>query len=248
MNSPSFSSTLYDCATECALRRQKGRCKNVFGSMACLNCNLNIHRYIDADPRHIELFMLQAETRSSAIRSSGNLHRLVFMIVILFCLYSSYRSYQAEQSRIQRRSEQSIVTAQATPQSTPRTAVQASSQAASSSNTIQMIETALRRVADDIRNNVDVNRDGLVNCIDAAVLFYQYYPNKNQVTISVNRNRATGMHHLFNVVLVNGVWRAVEPQAFFAGKSSFWMRDIWGSEYDSNLNRVVTEDYLRFVR
>jgi hypothetical protein len=57
------------------------------------------------------------------------------------------------------------------------------------------------------------------------------------------------MHHLFNVVLIDGTWRAIEPQAVYRGhRNTYFMRDIWGSRYDHTLNRVVTQDYIRFVR
>ena len=84
------------------------------------------------------------------------------------------------------------------------------------------IDKTLRLVAENWKKN-DVNGDGLHNCIDAAVLFYQYYPNKNKVCIEINRNPKTGMYHLFNCVFTDGVWKAIEPQAYANNHSNYFM-------------------------
>jgi len=56
------------------------------------------------------------------------------------------------------------------------------------------------------------------------------------------------MNHLFNAVLIDGVWRAIEPQAFASNQSSYWMRDVWGNQYDSNLNRDETARFSVYAR
>jgi len=94
---------------------------------------------------------------------------------------------------------------------------------------------------------IDVNKDGEHNCIDAAVLFYQYYPDKSKVCIESNKNPNTGMNHLFNCVLTDGVWKAIEPQAYATNQSNYYMAAIWGSEYDNSYNRDVTSYYLMYV-
>ena len=93
----SFSSTLYDCATECALRRKNHRCKENFGSYACNKCRFSVNRYIDADPRQVELFMLQAETRASAIHRAGNKHRVFILLLIAFCIFLVWTGYKSRQ-------------------------------------------------------------------------------------------------------------------------------------------------------
>ncbi|MCL1817481.1 MAG: hypothetical protein FWG35_01030, partial [Spirochaetaceae bacterium] len=67
---PSFGGSLNMLAIECALRRRTvlGGCTETFNSRACSNCKLYIGRYINADPRHIDLFMFQAEISASALR------------------------------------------------------------------------------------------------------------------------------------------------------------------------------------
>jgi len=115
-------------------------------------------------------------------------------------------------------------------------------------NYVKDIEDTLRRVATAMRANTDVNGDGLVNCIDAAVLFYQWYPRRSEVTIIHNLN-GTKMNHLFNGVKIgDDEWRGIEPQAYFSNRASFYMTDIWGSSYEHTRNTDVTADYSKFVR
>jgi len=96
-------------------------------------------------------------------------------------------------------------------------------------------------------NKIDVNNDGEHNCIDAAVLFYQYYPDKSKVCIESNKNPNTGMNHLFNCVFTDGVWIAIEPQAYASNRSNYLMRDVWKNQYDNSYNRDVTSYYLKYV-
>ena len=237
MSEPIFSDVLYDCATECALKRQNGKCPHNFGDTVCNHCKLNVNRYIDADPSQVDLFMLQADSRAHALKLSSGIHRPFFAIAIAICLFFSWAIYKDQGSAMFGRQPQAVVVSAVLP------------------TVEQRIQSTLRIVNTEMRRGVDVNMDRLVNCIDAALLFYMHFQDnerrddntKANVRIMLNRNEATGMHHLFNVVRVNGVWRAVEPQAIFGGHSSWWMRDIWGTQYDHTLNRDVTGRYLRFI-
>jgi hypothetical protein len=109
------------------------------------------------------------------------------------------------------------------------------------------IDRTLRIVAEKWKKT-DVNGDGLYNCIDAAVLFYQYYPDKNKVCIEVNYNPKTGMNHLFNCVFTDGVWKGIEPQAYAHNYTNYLMWAVWGKQYDNTYNRVATNDYIKYVR
>jgi hypothetical protein len=82
-----FGTSLYDCATICAIKRQKRRCKERFGSKVCYYCKFYIDKYVDADPRYMNLYMLQAEKQAISIRSVNNSHHISFWIGILLCLY-----------------------------------------------------------------------------------------------------------------------------------------------------------------
>jgi len=79
-------------------------------------------------------------------------------------------------------------------------------------------------------------------------LFYQYYPDKSKVCIEVNLNPGTDMHHLFNCVFTDGVWKAIEPQAYAHNYSNYFMWSAWGNQYDNSYNRDVTSDYLRNIK
>jgi hypothetical protein len=108
------------------------------------------------------------------------------------------------------------------------------------------IDRTLRTLAENWYK-IDVNGDWLHNCIDAAVLFYQYYPNKSNVRIVLNRNPKTEMNHLFNYVFTDGVWEAIEPQAYCNNHSNYLMRAVWGSKYDNTYNCDVTSEYIRYA-
>jgi hypothetical protein len=109
------------------------------------------------------------------------------------------------------------------------------------------IDKTLKIVAEKWKKT-DVNEDGLYNCIDAAVLFYQYYPDKSKVSIEVNRNQSRNFHHLFNCVFTDGVWKAIEPQAYANNHSNYLMWALWEKEYDNTYNRDVTEEYKKYVK
>ncbi|WP_461246805.1 hypothetical protein [Treponema sp. R6D11] len=109
------------------------------------------------------------------------------------------------------------------------------------------IDKTLRIVAEKWKKT-DVNGDGLYNCIDAAVLFYQYYPDKSKVCIELNYNPKEDFNHLFNCVFTDGVWKGVEPQAYAKNHSNYLMWSVWGKRYDNAYNCVATNDYIKYVR
>jgi hypothetical protein len=109
------------------------------------------------------------------------------------------------------------------------------------------INNTVKLVARDWKNKVDYNKDGLINCIDAAVSFYKWYPDKSKVRIILNLNKKTGMNHLFNLVFFNGSWIAIEPQAWSSRYMSYLVCDVWGRKYNATYNRDVTSDYVRYI-
>jgi len=112
----------------------------------------------------------------------------------------------------------------------------------------KVINETLRQVAVLMTDGMDVNGDGYSNCIDAAVLFYKYYPYKKDVKIISNQNAVTNMNHMFNYVLINKSWRSVEPQAKIKNHKSYFMKDIWGDKYDMSKNMDVTFHYKKFAK
>jgi uncharacterized glyoxalase superfamily protein PhnB len=178
------------------------------------------------------------EAKKTLTSFSRTTNAVIVIVVLAILGYAIWLNCYAKPKRaLERQQTVQIQQQQQTPATRARTPT-----------ATQNIDATLDYVARDLRNKTDVNADGLVNCIDAAVLFYKYYPVKSEVTITLNYNTATGMNHLFNVVLVDGVWRAVEPQAKFTGQRSYWMRDVWGAKYDSSKNESATRTYAGYVR
>ena len=110
------------------------------------------------------------------------------------------------------------------------------------------IDQTLRKVTEQLRQRTDVNGDGLVNCIDAAVLFYQYYPDRNNVRIMRNINPATDFNHLFISVYTEGKWQCIEPQAYYTNHRSYWMQSVWGRRYISVLNSDATQRFSVYAK
>ena len=165
------------------------------------------------------------------------------IITIAICIfigfqYSNYEKSEAINARVRQDTSN---------------AVKASVRASSPSSEVSLlsehsnIDRTLRLVAENWKKT-DVNNDGKNNCIDAAVLFYQYYPDKSKVCISINRNQRTDFNHLFNCVFTDGVWKAIEPQAYALNRSNYLMWAVWGNRYDNSYNRDVTSDYLKYVK
>ena len=97
----------------------------------------------------------------------------------------------------------------------------------------------ISRVINIVHENVfDINDDGLVNCIDYAILFCIGYPKSH---IILNNNPRTGMNHLFNSINVNGTIMYIEPQRNSKGPL---MVNVWGSQYNPAYNEVQTHYYL----
>jgi hypothetical protein len=90
----------------------------------------------------------------------------------------------------------------------------------------------------------DNNGDGLINCIDFAIQFYEKYPYKDNIRIIVNHNREINFHHLF--VYVAGV--AIEPMALvrprYIGQSlQVGVGNYWTGKYNPRYDSDVTEHW-----
>jgi hypothetical protein len=234
---PTLSGALYDVALECASKREHKKCRKKFNDPACQNCKHYIYNYItgDPDPKAVNLLMYQAESTICSVNDDNRFSTAVLWIpIIAFCAF---------------------VVWQCTAQNNPRYAGLPDEPPA---NGIQQKQTkleqhdnivyTLRVVEQFMFSGIDVNDDGLVNCIDAAVIFYEFFPHRDKVCIEINKNPRTGMNHLFNCVYTDGVWVAIEPQAYIGGIYSYRMHEEWGAMYDSAFNRDATSAYLRFVR
>jgi hypothetical protein len=236
---PSVQQALYDVAVNCAARRLDRRCTAEYTSSTCTGCKWNVLEYVDADPRKAKLLLLSAERSAKQLRHTADtvkafgrgvnaLTVVIALIVGVLGVLAVIGLVRQEKERAERLRPK------------PTTV-----QTVKPATTDSKVNKALQAVKDNYR---DVNGDGLLNCIDAAVLFYQYYPNKNEVTIELNYNISTGLNHLFNVVNFNGTWRAIEPQNGVTRQSSYFMKDVWGSKYDPAYNKDVTREYIKYVR
>jgi len=240
----SRTGALWDVALECAYRREFGRCDSEFGADACVSCKYNIANYgvfLDSD---VKLFMFKAEGEACLAYLKKRDERVgwfVFVLLIIAGIIWWNHSEDVPNKRTygnnyRERSVSQPVQARKEPAPVKPTTLESAT------------ASTLDRVAARLRQNADVNRDGLTNCIDAAVLFYQYYPDKNKVCIELNVNKRTDMNHLFNCVLIDGNWVAIEPQAYWHNKQPVRMKNFWGDRYDRQYNRDVTNDYLKYVR
>jgi hypothetical protein len=102
------------------------------------------------------------------------------------------------------------------------------------------IYNVLWKVARDLDNGVDVNRDRKTNCIDAAISFYRYYPYKEDVQVweSVDPE----FRHLFNRVRQDGQWLLIEPQACWKDLGRGYMVENY---WQRTLKRQYTFDATR---
>ena len=89
----------------------------------------------------------------------------------------------------------------------------------------------------------DINEDGLVNCIDYAIMFHILYGS--DARLIQNYNPSTGMNHLFIIIRNGGFTWEVEPRGTY---NKWQMNEVWGAKYDRSLNQDVTYRYERFMR
>jgi len=94
----------------------------------------------------------------------------------------------------------------------------------------------------------DINQDGLIDCIDAALWFWYLFPDRSRVRIMRNINSNTGLNHLYNAILINGRWYNIEPQVVWTRRSSMWMTYVWGARYDPNFSTDRTDQWRREIR
>ena len=113
-------------------------------------------------------------------------HRVFAALTVLFLVFA-WRSWKNEKLMDERVA--SYVSTAPARSTTPVASTTTTTAARQNPGITQYenIEATLRFVALKWKIT-DVNRDGLHNCIDAAVLFYKYFPDKNSVAIIVNVN------------------------------------------------------------
>ena len=248
--SVSYSGSLRNCAMVCSLRRVKHKCKEQFGSYACNDCKYNICEYADIDPQQAKLFVMQTDFEAQDTVSYNRTADIVFWFFILGFLALGLHSFNyyhpgelpKELKQLYQKWLPNIPKTVEAPVSTVFVAVETKL----NEHTTQQVYTAIHKTLIEVQESsirgIDVDHDGEITCHDWSALFYTYYPWKDEVTIELNRP----LNHLFNCVLIDGVWRAIEPQTYVTHKPSYWMKDYWGSRYDSSYNEDATET-VRFL-
>jgi len=89
----------------------------------------------------------------------------------------------------------------------------------------------------------DMNRDGLINCIDFSILFRTIYGSNARIII--NENPTNGMNHMFIRVRYNATdYMDIEPQGT---PDRYSMGLIWGVMYNPRYNRDVTSQWTHVV-
>ncbi|GBU27287.1 hypothetical protein R84B8_00816 [Treponema sp. R8-4-B8] len=238
MGMPTRQEAIWKRACTCADMRLGRSCKNRFGSYECNGCEQYILNYMDAEPSQAKLLMLDADEQMASLRGSINRANVLIVIsiaiIVGFVGLFAYATVAGNKQARERLAKEALATA-------PKAEARHSTDETNISNT-------LSKVAIGLTDKKDINRDGKVNCIDAALMFYKYYPDKSKVRIYWNKNTAKDFNHMFNLVLINGTWVGVEPQTKFFGESNYRMRPVWGAKYDYTLNIDVTNDWARFAK
>jgi len=221
---PSSGDAFWNVALECSLRRAHGKCKCNFDDPACNNCRVYLRKYTQASEAGIQMLLLHTDTAANGDRRSNRKHHIFFAVLEAIFILIAISAWRFDH--------------RPKPMDIPQSVV-------ASVDVDKEIRDTLVLVKRDLINRVDMNHDGLINCIDSACLFYKYFPDKSRVCIELNYNPP--MNHLFCCVLVNGAWRAVEPQTYWLGRQEYWMSSVW-SNYDSRYNTDRTSEYLQYIK
>jgi hypothetical protein len=93
--------------------------------------------------------------------------------------------------------------------------------------------------------NIDMNHDGLINCIDYTIQFYNIYPERGRnIEINWNQNPETGWSHLF--IWLDG--EDIEPGAYLLPNNpmkKILVTEVWGAKYDPKYSRNATKWWLK---
>jgi hypothetical protein len=181
----------------------------------CTDCHLNLRRYMNMTDAENDMLLMYGGRKAVALRRSIVGKQVLKVLAAALLTVVLYKCY-IPQLRPTKQAIQVVY-----------------------DNTV---ETTLKQSSSlFLKQLVDVNQDGLYDCIDAAVLFYDLYPNKGDVQITRNINTREGFNHLFNSVRLDGKWVAVEPQ-----RADGDMR-CWGRSYDPKYNKDETEKWTVYL-
>jgi hypothetical protein len=235
MTDVSFDNSVWKYALKCALRRSGELCSSVFYSAYCDNCTFFVKNYLPAevDEREVRLLMLKVDEEAWANVVERHLKYIgaaAFLISMLFVLM--LWDYDPLWIRVK-----------------AKTTLHDTRGLIADTGTEQHanIDETLSKVAEELWKGRDVNWDRKINCIDATIIFYHYFPDKSKVYIMSNFNPDNYFNHLFISVFTDGEWRAIEPQAYYSGNESYWMEDVWESRYDMSYDTEETRVWRWFL-
>jgi len=228
MTDVSVNKSAWKCAIECAVRRSTDICSSIFYTAYCDNCTFFVRNYLPAemDDHAVKLLMLKADEEAWTVTMENHFKHIgaaAFLASLLFVLM--LWGYDPLWMRVKDKT----------------TILHDTHGLIADTGTEQHanIDKTLSKVAEELWKGRDVNWDRKLNCIDAAVVFYHYFPDKSKVKIMGNVYR--NFNHLFISVFTDGVWKAIEPQAYYSGNKSYWMDDVWGSRYDMRYDKDETK-------
>jgi uncharacterized protein YuzB (UPF0349 family) len=208
------SAELYRLAYQCAVNKQLG-CKGF-----CGNCQLNVSLYAD-NPREAVLIRTSAEMDAAkAYQKRQNDEResryklYIFAAIILAVIIKC-----------------NIPSAPKPQQTAP----------VKGDRLYTTNNKSVTGTIDEVHRLIyDLNKDGEIDCVDYACLFYKLWGNG--AYIMRNYNSKTGFNHLFNAVENgDGYTIMIEPQSRDA---SF---DMWGSRYNPMINEDETEYWAKEI-
>lgn len=233
-----------DSRAQCICRLQFGRCKK----NECAGCshgqhfmtcysNMNDYDKMRTDNRIAQLYGRYSLDFESFMDykhvKSMNCKLLIVFFVMLFLLIGLCVMGNAFEYK-ERFTDKDI-------RSAPEPKVKATHQDASMETVINV-----RRVLRIVQETVyDINGDGLVNCIDHAVLFKvnwdKYFPDVDCILVE-NINPNVGMAHLFVAVFDYKLFNYVDVEPWACDIDVWQMTDRWGKIYDKWYNIYGEED------
>jgi hypothetical protein len=255
---------LYMFAQDCAEHKYRGNCDN-----KCKNCASNVSNY-GLDPlyavamqhaaelevnhrlqlqhtqrlRELKLKKYNREADKSFARSA--LLSLFFIFVFPIMAFFAFKGCSnAFDNSAFTGVERTVSAPQQNHSSLPRPQVVKGSYFALSDDELQNLAAYTVNAKSRIYE-VDMNADGLINCIDYTIQFWQYFYNQDILRIVWNNNPNNGFNHL----LIYLYDEPVEPQSWLKGAGNADMYMFWGDRYDPEYDRDVTDmfDQIKYSK
>ena len=226
---PGSDEAFWNIAYACSAQRNKHHCQ--FDSAQCNQCNYYLRFYAQgvAEPA-VKLLLLHAESQANDDKIRNRLHHFKYTLLMLLFIGLAIYGWNYQQRFINRTAHSQVYGVRP--------------------NDHADIVATLERVKAFLDRNTDVNGDGKINCIDASVLFYSFYPHRSKVQMwgNTNPDPSKDFNHLFIGVQSGGMWIGIEPQTYWLGRTEYGMPEVWGDRYNARYNENCTNIYRKYVR